>query len=160
MKKIMVLIGAGMMTCLLGCSSTPVAVAPVGPNPAFAGKPAGDGQLEVYSAMRGHSEGNNPSWYQHTAYYLYDQNGKELRRVYNKVGHYEQRPQVIQLSPGKYLVKARAKDYAWVNVPVEIDPGKLTEVHLDDAWRPADAPKNELVSLPAGNPVGWGVAMK
>jgi len=155
MKKFTVMIGAALTSLLLGCSSTPVAVAPIGPNPVIPGKRAGNGQLEVFSALRGHSEGNNPCWYQHTAYYIRDHQGRPVKRVDNRVGRYAQAPRVINLPPGEYLVKAQAKDYLWVDVPVVIEPGKLTEVHLDDAWRPADARNTELVSLPAGNPVGW-----
>jgi len=54
------------------------------------------------------------------------------------------------------LVNAQAKDYSWVKVPVTIDRGRTTEVHLDGNWNlPADVPKTKLVNVPNGNPVGW-----
>jgi hypothetical protein len=53
-------------------------------------------------------------------------------------------------------VKAQAKDYFRVNVPVTIKSGQTTRVHLDDNWTaPPEAKKSELVVLPDGNPVGW-----
>ncbi|MGA3266332.1 MAG: hypothetical protein ABSE16_05870 [Verrucomicrobiota bacterium] len=51
---------------------------------------------------------------------------------------------------------SKGKDYLWVDVPVVIEAGRTTRVHLDDAWQlPPDAPTTKLVSLPGGHPVGW-----
>lgn len=53
-------------------------------------------------------------------------------------------------------MKAQANDYLWVSVPVTIERGQTTKLHLDDNWKPpSDTSKAELVSLPNGNPVGW-----
>ena len=156
MKIIPTFLGTALASILVGCSSTPVVLAPVGPSPVAMGATSGSGQLEVFSAMRGHTEGNNPTWYQHTDYYIYDDQNKPLKHVNNKVGHYDRAPRVVDLPPGRYIVKAKAKDYLWIKVPVVIDPGKTTEVHLDDAWTPSqDSKQTELVSVPAGYPVGW-----
>jgi hypothetical protein len=39
---------------------------------------------------------------------------------------------------------------------VVIKAGRTTRVHLDDKWQPpADTPKDELVTMPDGKPVGW-----
>jgi hypothetical protein len=62
----------------------------------------------------------------------------------------------VALPAGRYFVKAQGKDYLQVEVPITIERGRTTRVHLDDKWNlPADTPKRELVSLPNGNPVGW-----
>jgi hypothetical protein len=79
-----------------------------------------------------------------------------LKRVDNTTGHYMQAPRRVTLPAGHYLVRARANDYLEVEVPVTIEGGRVTRVHLDDKWRPpANTPKNRLVSLPDGIPVGW-----
>jgi hypothetical protein len=161
MQSVYVLLGAGVVSLLVGCSSTPVALAPVGPNPVGSQRTASKGELQVFSSLVEQSDDQNqgskdPVWYQHTDYRIYDLDGKLVKRVDNTIGHYEQAPRVVALPAGKYLVKAQAKDYLWVEVPVTIKPGRTTRVHLDDKWKlPADTPKRELVSMPNGYPVGW-----
>ena len=118
-----------------------------------------DGGLQVFSRLIGRSEGDNPTWYQHTDYYIYGRDGKLARRIGNNDGRYAEPPRQVMLPAGQYLVVAQANDYFWVEVPVTIKRGQTTRVHLDDHWQPpADAPKTELVCLPNGNPVGWCVA--
>jgi hypothetical protein len=163
MKSVCIFLGPGLVSLLVGCSSTPVALAPIGPNPAGNERIASKGELQVFSNLAEQSDNENqgstdpaPLWHQHADYNLYDMQGKLVKHVDNTVGHYEQAPRRVVLPAGRYLVKARAKDYLQVEVPVTIERGRTTRVHLDDNWRlPADAPKRELVSLPNGNPVGW-----
>lgn len=157
------LVGPGLVSLLVGCSSMPVAIAPIGPNPAGSQTQATIGQLEVFSNVAEQSDDQNqgstdPVWYQHTDYGVYDLHGKLVKRVSNAVGHYGRAPRRVALSAGQYLVRAQSKDYLQVEVPVTIERGRTTRVHLDDNWRPpADTPKRELVTLPNGNPVGWRV---
>jgi hypothetical protein len=114
--------------------------------------------LEVFSALSGRREGSNPTWYQHSDYYICNSQGKRLEHVDNANGYYAQSPRVISLPPGKYLVKARAKDTLRIDVPVVIKPGEITRVHLDGDWQPLSAtPGTKLVEAPAGYPVGWCV---
>ena len=117
---------------------------------------AGRCVLEVFSALTGRSEGDNPSWYQHSRYLVYNRLGKRLESVGNTVGYYAEMPRLISLPPGDYLVKAQAKGHWWVEVPVKIERGRTTRVHLDAAWQmPPGTSKSELVSIPAGYPIGW-----
>ncbi len=161
MRSVYVLLGTGLVSLLIGCSSTPIALAPVGPNPVGGETIGSQGELQVFSSLVEQSDDQNqgsedPVWYQHTDYRIYDLHGKLVKRVANTIGHYEQAARRVVLPTGRYLVKAQAKDYLWVEVPVTIEPGRTTRVHLDDNWKlPADAPKRELVSMPNGNPVGW-----
>ena len=156
MKNIHLLMGAGLAALLAGCATTPVALAPVGPNPAGSRSGVSEGGLQVFSSLVGRSEGNNPSWYQHTDYSIYDLNGKLVKHVDNTIGYYEKAPRRVTLPAGRYFLKAQANDYLWVDVPVTIERGQTTRVHLDDNWKlPATASKAELVSLPNGNPAGW-----
>jgi hypothetical protein len=156
MKHIPIILGATMTLLFAGCASTPVVLSPVGPNPA--GRETTDlkGQLRVYSALEGRSEGDNPAWYQHTDYYIYSPQGRLIKRVNNRTGYYAKAPPLIALPAGKYLLKAQAEDYLWVEVPVVIESGRATQVHLDDSWSPpVNTPKAEIVNVPAGYPVGW-----
>jgi len=158
MKNIGLVLGAAVLTLMMGCASTPVVLAPVGPNPIGYSGMGSKGQLLVYSAWQGHGEGNNPCYYQHGDYYIYQTSGKLVRHVENIVGHYAQSPRPEFLPAGKYVVQARAKGYGniWIKVPVVIQDGQTTRVHLDNGWTvPADISKTELVSMPIGYPVGW-----
>jgi len=156
MKGQVFLLGAGLVAILTGCASTPIALAPVGPDPSAIESTAAKGGLQVFSSLIGRSEGNNPTWYQHTDYSIYDLQGKLVKHVNNNDGYYATAPRHVTLPAGRYLVKAQANDYFWVSVPVTIKCGQTTRVHLDDSWRPpVNTPTTELVSLPDGNPVGW-----
>jgi hypothetical protein len=160
MKIILLILVTGMASFLAGCSSPPLALAPIGPGPAGRGSMASGGELEVFSKMVGRSQGNNPSWRQHSDYYIYDLQGRLIKHVRNTVGYYERAPGLVALPAGNYLVKARAKDYFWVDVPVAIRSGETTAVYLDKSWNiPSDADTNEVVYLPDGYPAGWRNSM-
>jgi len=156
MKSVCCILGTGLVSLLAGCATTPVALAPVGPNPVGSERLDSTGELQVFSSLTEQCEGDNPTWYQHTEYYIYDVRGKRVKHVNNTIGHYAEAPSLVALPAGRYVVKAQAKDYLWVKVPVLIEPGRTTRVHLDDNWKlPVETPKRELVSMPNGNPVGW-----
>lgn len=161
MKSVHILLGAGLISLLAGCASSPVAVAPVGPNPDGGPILAAGGELEVFSYQTEQSDNQNqgsrdPAWHQHTDYYLYDQQHRLIKHVHNCVGHYETAPRRVALAAGRYFIQAQANDYLWVKVPVTIEAGRITKVHLDDQWRqPGNASVKQLVCLPNGYPVGW-----
>jgi hypothetical protein len=158
-KNNLILLGAaGIISLLAGCSTAPVALAPVGPAPAGISTTMGNGQLEVYSALSGRTEGNNPSWRQHSDYYIYDNQGKRLQLVDNAAGHYASSPRTVALPAGNYIVKARAKGALWTKTPVVIEPGEITRVHLDGQWQP-EADTSQLVYGPDGYPVGWSAGV-
>jgi hypothetical protein len=160
MKKNSIILGSMLAALLAGCATSPVVIAPVGPDPARQMTMNRDGQLKVDSSLTWRSEGDNPPWRQHTGYVIYNEQGKVVKHVGNTVGYYAESARLVNLPPGKYVVKARAKDYMWVEVPVVIEPGRITKVHLNDTWHPATAArKTELVSLPSGNLVGWGAGL-
>lgn len=158
MKSLPAILATAAISVWCGCSSTPLAVAPVGPNPDGLNRHTADGQLEVYSALVGRSEGNNPAWFQHANYTIYDQNGHRVRQIRNVVGRYAERPSSVALPPGRYLVKTEAQDFFQVKVPVVIEAGRTTRVHLDNRWRPAAAPSARMVMLPGNHPVGWSAS--
>jgi hypothetical protein len=79
-----------------------------------------------------------------------------VRHVFNTVGHYEETPNMITLPAGSYVVVARAQGLLRVKVPVVIEGGRTTRVHLDAKWNvPTDTPKTELVQILGCYPVGW-----
>jgi hypothetical protein len=155
-KTIFIIVGMALLSWANTCLSTPVVLAPVGPNPLGYRTTTTTGQLEVFSALVGRIEGDNPTWYQHSDYVICDQNGKRLRSVFNSTGYYAQDPQPITLPPGKYIVKARAKGILWAQIPVVIEAGQVTRIHLDGQWQPpANTPGKEIVNGPVGYAIGW-----
>lgn len=158
MKSISLILGTALASLLAaGCASTPVVLAPVGPGPyaPATAAPSNTGSLQVYSALVARGEGDNPEWYQHSHYYIEDRSGREKRYVDNNVGHYEKAPRTVHLTPGTYMVKAKASGNEWVEVPVIIKRGETTILHLDGNWNPANAPTTQIVSMPDGYAVGW-----
>ena len=136
--------------------SKPIALAPVGPDPQSGGATGKLGYLKVYSDREPIIEGDNPIFYQHTEYRIYDARGKFVKDVGNINGHFDTSPRLVPLPPGHYNVRARAKDYLSVVVPVVIELGRTTRVHLDDRWAyPRNEPESEFVFEPSGAPVGW-----
>ncbi len=163
MKTIFVLAGAGLVALLAGCATTPVPVAPVGPNPSAARSDSSRGGLQVFSRLARHSDEQNqgssdpnPQWYQHTAYEIFDLQGNLVSNVQNRPHHYDDVPDLVRLPPGQYTVKAESADYFWVQVPVKIETGKTTNLHLDGRWSPPPGtPDGDIIKLPDGRPVGW-----
>jgi hypothetical protein len=122
---------------------------------------AASGELQVYSKTEESRDSGNqaaqgmPVWYEHTDYGIYDAGGNFLREVLNSRGHYSRSPEVVILPAGKYMVKAQARGYFWVKVPLTVEAGERTVIHLDGDWTPpVETPKAELVTLPDGKPVG------
>ena len=145
---------------LVGCSSTRTVLAPVGPNPAALAQNSNNGKLEVYSAVEECRDGNEfdigPAWYEHTDYSVYDMKGQRVQHVFNSAGHYDEAPSDISLPAAKYVLRAEAEGFVHVEVPIVIERGRTTRVHLDAEWKPpVDASKSELVTLPNSYAVGW-----
>ena len=155
--------------CLLGVipllapgASQPITLAPVGPSPLAGGSTSiGAGHLQVFSSLAEQSDDQNqgstdPAWYQHTDYNIYDTGGRLVKCVNNTVGHYSTSPRLVSLRPGNYTVRAQSAEGLSVNVPVVIERGRTTKVHLDENWRPpAGTQKTEIVSALGNYPVGW-----
>ncbi len=156
----------GVVPLLASCASPTLVSDTVGPNPFRARNAAvPSGYLRVFSqtepVTEGFDEGANPTYYQHSDYRIYDNRGKLVKYVGNTIGEYSSAPRLVSLPPGAYIVKARAKDFLLMNVPVLIEPGRTTNVHLDDQWNPpATANSSEIVKEPSGSFVGWRASVK
>lgn len=152
---------ATSVAILTGCASTPVVLSPVGPCSSKHEVSDLNGQLQVFSVMEAQGEGDDPVWYQHSAYFIYGPQGKRIKYVGNTIGKFDETPPTVRLPAGRYSVKARAEGYRYslVNVPVVIEPGKTTAVHLESGWTPPSGPPGtEIVQAPSGYAVSWRAA--
>ena len=151
------LIGAAIIPLLAGCASTPIALSPVGPKPSAPPIAYGTGHLRVYSDTKTRmiSEDN---YYPHTSYSIRDQLGRFIKFVPNHIGYLDEKPTLVTIPAGKYNVVAESSSYGRVTVPVVIEDGKTTVLHLDRGWNPSlNTPSNEVVRLPDGEAVGWSI---
>jgi hypothetical protein len=156
MKKYIIFFGAVIIPLLAGCASSPVAVNPVGPGPIHPGALAPKGYLQVFSDTETHVIGDGPPYYPHTGYSIHDESGKMVQFVPNHIGDMDESPSIVPIPVGNYNVVARSSAYGRVTVPVVIQRGRTTVVHLDRDWRPsASVSTNGLVYLPNGEAVGW-----
>jgi hypothetical protein len=166
-----------VLLCAAGCAtSQPVVMSEsVGPRPGLVAKNSGDGFLQVYSARKrvptdvnaeeffwNNDFGRNEFLYRnaHTGYTLYAPDGRRLQWVPNSTGMNDATPTSVKLPPGVYKIKAQAVDFSdvdlTVTIPVRIESGLTTSVHLDNRWHPSTGNKiGELVRLPNGHAVGW-----
>ena len=109
----------------------------------------------------------NPDFYsddyailKYTSYQIFKPTVELLRSVENKTTTFDPDPVPVNLPPGKYKVKAHSNGYGTVTVPIVIADHRSTVVHLsgnDAPWSNQNVSKSELVTLPDGTAVGWGV---
>ena len=59
MKRVSIALGAGVALVAAGCSTAPVALAPVGPNPDRSTRMTATGELQVFSALEEESDNQN-----------------------------------------------------------------------------------------------------
>jgi hypothetical protein len=183
-SKIFVYLGAALIPVFAGCASNPVVTAPVGPGPVehsasnansdlkvtsdtedhvASGAAVGrtKGYVQVFSAtQKSLAVSSEDSFHsdQHTGYEIYGSSGDLVKLVANHLGDMDEWPDTVALSPGAYKIVAQSSRCGLVAVPVVIQGGKTTIVHLDDNWFPATGSgTNRIVCLPNGEPIGWRV---
>lgn len=145
-----------MIPLLAGCASKPVVISPVGPGPARHQASFSRGFLKVYSDTETHEIGDNSYYYPHTGYAIYAASGVPLKRVANHVGDMDESPMLVAMPVGHYTIEAESAAYGRVRVPVVVEDGRITTVHLNrDGKAPPKASADELVRLPDGEIVGW-----
>ena len=123
--------------CLAGCanSSNNLTFDTVGPAPVSDQAPSPDtGSLLVYSAYEVNADFNNEDPYRHeySNYRICTEDGKLLQFVKNDNGTPMGNPNTIHLPAGKYRVLAHANGRGTVSVPVIIENGRITAVHLEN----------------------------
>ena len=87
--------------------------------------------------------------------------GRLLKKIHNNDDTMLQRPVGVGLPAGKYSVQARANGYGLVSVPVMIQAGRNTVVHLEGGSNFGNHPANDtnMVRLPDGRIVGWRASL-
>jgi hypothetical protein len=154
--KNIALFGTVIVPLLTGCATNRVVLNSVGPGPTRPEAFAPKGYLQVFSDTETHVIGDGPPYYPHTGYSIHDESGKLVQFVPNHIGDMDESPSIVTIPAGNYNVVARSSAYGRVTVPVAIQSGRTTVVHLDRDWRPsANIPTNGLVYLPNGEAVGW-----
>lgn len=157
MKKSYIYCGlVSLSVSLAGCTLTRqnVSLPPVGPAPAFVqGARAPEGWLVVYSALDDDMSLSDDPIYPHSGYKIYSLDGTRLEYVNNNLAE----PDTVSLPPGEYIVIASATSFNVVTLPVVIEDGKTTDVHLDGSAPAIEigAPTSDVVRLPDGMIVGW-----
>ena len=155
------LLGALIIPLLAGCASTPTALSPVGPDPASqvgAGPENSKGYLEVFTATVKSmpvASDDPTSFNLHSSYDIYSPSGKDIF-VANHASDMDEGPDRVILPAGNYNVLANSTWCGQVSVPVMVQKGRTTVLHLDDNWWPVTcSASNQLVYLPNGDAVGW-----
>jgi hypothetical protein len=88
--------------------------------------------LVVYTAPDPHAHFEGASYHMYYSdYEVRSENGTLIKKVHNDSGTVIEGPVEVKLAAGKYRVHARANGHGWVTVPVVVEPGKVTTVHLD-----------------------------
>jgi len=164
-SPIIILSGVAIMSVLTGCASAPIALSPVGPEStgAVAAAPKNSkGYLQVYSATEKSipMASDDPVLFDlHTGYEIHDQSGRNLRFVPNHASNLDEFPDQVALPAGTYNIVAQSSCCGQVSVPVVIQAGQRTVIHLDRNWfPPSSIPNSRLVYLPDGEAVGWSGA--
>ena len=177
MKYLNTIAAAALGAGLAGCASpTQLTVhQPRGPSPTARADASDESALQVYSARerapidlnleeyRANDFGKNDGLFEtaHTGYSIYAPGGSLVQKVKNARDISDATPARVTLPPGQYTIKADAElpdgETFTVNLPVVIEPGKTTTVHLEPDWKPAGKPANadSLVRVYDGRILGW-----
>jgi len=149
----------GLLVLASGCAyNRPLVLqTAVGSSPFETGTGSPEGRLAVYSTVDTGLSSDPDATAHHSDYRIYSADGKQLKYVHNWVGTFIEDPAVVSHAPGRYNVVARAAASGTVTVPIFIETGKTTSVHLDgskltDGRKTSDS---DLVRLPDGWIVGW-----
>lgn len=126
----------------------------VGPNPAAVLNQEHNGFLTVYSATAWTTDGDGGTLLNHTDYDIDAPDGRLVERVPNAA----EEPTRATLLSGIYTVIAQSETSGTVSVPVVIEPGKITILHLEKEkdWQESSVIRSsDLVRLPNGQPIGF-----
>lgn len=147
---------AAIIPLVAGCATKPIALSPVGPEPAKTVAYAPSGYIKVFSDTEEHVIGDGPHYYPHTGYTIFEKTGRSVEYVPNHIGDMDEVPTLVRIPVGDYKIVAQSSAYGRVTVPVIVQSGKTTVLHLDRGWSPAaNIASNKLVRLPDGEAVGW-----
>lgn len=177
MKPISTIAAASVLIWVTGCASTSKVVVQdrLGPCHKVATATASDGSLQVYTARApaftdlnaetyfwNNDYGKNEFLYTaaHTDYAIHGADGTLIKRVRNSRGLNDEVPASVSLPAGSYTIEAEAEQYPGVNmtvvIPVAIESGQVTTVHLEPKWTAAgeEMSPERLVRLADGRVLG------
>jgi hypothetical protein len=104
----------------------------VGPSHIQSNGTASGGTLVVYTAPDPQAHFNSSPYHTYYSdYQILSEQGALIRKVTNDSGTVIEGPVEVSLPGGHYRVHARSNGFGWVTVPVAVEPGKVTLVHLD-----------------------------
>jgi hypothetical protein len=138
------------------CASAPPTIVheTVGPGPTVVNEEH-NGFLKVYSATEWMADGDDGPLLKYTNYQIDAADGTLFKEVPND----DQDPTRVILPKGTYTVVARSDTSGMVSVPVAIETGKTTVLHLerekDSKEAAAGTRSGDLVRLPNGQPIGF-----
>ncbi|MDR3457669.1 MAG: hypothetical protein P4N60_09500 [Verrucomicrobiae bacterium] len=136
------LVCAAIMPLLAGCASHSTALSPAGPSPASRIAAAAEnskGYLQVFSATEKSlpSASDDQVYFNlHSGYEINDATGKCVKFVANHASDLDEWPNQVTLPSGNYNLVAQSSAYGQVTVPIVVETGKTTIVHLDNNWSP------------------------
>jgi hypothetical protein len=141
---------------LASCASAPPTIVheTVGPGPTVVNEEH-NGFLRVYSATEWMADDDGPSLLKYTNYHIDTADGTLFKEVPND----DQDPTRVILPKGTYTLVAWSDTSGEVSVPVAIETGRTTVVHLEREkdWKeaPVGIRSADLVRLPNGQPIGF-----
>jgi len=150
------ILSVAIAVLVASCASAPPTIVhdTVGPGFAIANQEH-NGFLMVYSATEWMNYDDGPGLLSYTNYQIDAADGTLFQEVSN--GDYE--PTRVTLPKGTYTVVAWSDTSGEVSVPVAIEAGRITVVHLEieKDWKEASAVirSSDLVRLPNGQPIGF-----
>ena len=130
---------------------------PVGPQPSGSSRRDHQGTLIVYTALDQHAHFNGSAYHRYYSdYEIRSETGAVVKKVHNDSGSVVDGPVEVPLESGRYQVRAKANGYGWVTVPVIIENGRVTTVHLEGGKGTVTGlSKAQAVRLPHGEIAGW-----
>lgn len=146
------ILSAIIATALTACAAAPSTDIHETVGPALALKEAGAGSLIVYSATAWVNDPDGPSVLSYTDYQIEASDGALFKQVANG----SDEPARVVLPKGIYTVVAQSETSGTVAVPVAIETGKTTVLHLERErnWK-EPVLGGELVRLPNGQAIGF-----
>jgi len=152
--------GAALVLAFAGCASQPLTLSSVGPQPASTKQLSYLGGLQVYTDLETHQIGDSTYYYPHSSYEVYNSAGARVKIVENHRGPMDENPTLVAIPAGHYTILGASANYGNVRLPVTVEAGKTTVLHLDGNWKPAAGAHDQLVYFPNGEPIGWQSSIK
>jgi hypothetical protein len=160
--KFIIAAGSVVLPLLASCAITPTPLASIGPGPVHKAWSGPEGYLQVFAATRKVDADFHAYFDVHVGYDVDDASGKTVKYVANHIADTDESVDTVSLPPGTYTVVARSTWCGLMRIPVVIERGVTTSIHLDgNNWWPPSRPEgNLLVFLPNGEAAGWKSAIQ